>query len=322
MTALHIDSVIVGERHRVDLGDIDSLAKSIEEIGLLHPIVVTPEQRLIAGQRRIEAFRKLGRERIPVTVVDMEEVIRGEWAENAERKPFTPSEAVAIGRLIEESESAKARAREHAGHNQHSEPSEKIPEGSKGDTRDIVGAAVGMSGATYSAAKRVVTAAEDDPEIFGPIKEEMDRTGKVQPADDKVRQLRQLREATVSHKTGKTKVAVATRREHIIRLGKERHQVSDIANKVGVGPSVVTQVLREEGIELVSDRIGKMHRPEANKAMEGIVSMAMPAENAVALVEADWAALDRASFPGWADELHRAIRTLSRLEKRLRKELE
>ena len=48
-----IDEIIVGKRHRRDLGDIASLAKSIDAHGLLHPIVVTCDGRLIAGERRL-----------------------------------------------------------------------------------------------------------------------------------------------------------------------------------------------------------------------------------------------------------------------------
>ena len=40
---LLIKSVRVGERHRHDLGNIAALARSIEEVGLLHPVVVTPD---------------------------------------------------------------------------------------------------------------------------------------------------------------------------------------------------------------------------------------------------------------------------------------
>jgi ParB family chromosome partitioning protein len=45
-----IDEIIVGKRHRRDLGDVASLAKSIDAHGLLHPVVVTPDGRLIAGE--------------------------------------------------------------------------------------------------------------------------------------------------------------------------------------------------------------------------------------------------------------------------------
>jgi protease I len=38
-----ITAIRVGKRHRKDLGDIRSLARSIQEIGLLHPVVVRPD---------------------------------------------------------------------------------------------------------------------------------------------------------------------------------------------------------------------------------------------------------------------------------------
>ena len=36
-----LDSIRIGERHRKDMGDIDGLARSIADVGLLHPIVIT-----------------------------------------------------------------------------------------------------------------------------------------------------------------------------------------------------------------------------------------------------------------------------------------
>jgi ParB family chromosome partitioning protein len=39
---------------------IDALVESIRELGLLQPIVITPAARLIAGERRMEACRRLG----------------------------------------------------------------------------------------------------------------------------------------------------------------------------------------------------------------------------------------------------------------------
>jgi ParB-like chromosome segregation protein Spo0J len=37
------------------MGNIDSLAQSMADIGLLHPVVVTPKGTLIAGERRFAA---------------------------------------------------------------------------------------------------------------------------------------------------------------------------------------------------------------------------------------------------------------------------
>lgn len=310
MSTLRVDSIELGERHRQDMGDIDSLARSIVEVGLLHPVVVTPELKLIAGQRRLEAVKQLGWEEIPVTVIDLEEVIRGEWAENAERKAFTPSEAVAIGKIIEERERPRALQRKSIGGQLKGEASSNLPD--VGLTHEKAARAVGMGASRYQRAKAVVEAAAADPSL-APIADEMDRTGLVQPAFDKVKQIRQLREA----ESPRTRVAVATRREHIIRLGNDRHSVDAIALKVGVGSETVSKVLKEEGIELVSERIGSLHKPKVNETMEGLVNQAVPAENAVSLVLADWESLDRAQFQRWSEELRSAIRTLSRLERKL-----
>ena len=56
------------------------------EIGLLHPIVIRPDGKLIAGERRLRAAKLLGWTEIPVTVVDLDDVVRGEFAENASAK--------------------------------------------------------------------------------------------------------------------------------------------------------------------------------------------------------------------------------------------
>jgi ParB family chromosome partitioning protein len=190
-----LSEVRIGARHRKDLGDLTSLANSIRSVGLLQPIVITPDGQLIAGQRRLEAVKGLGWTEIPARVVDLADIVRGEHDENVERKPFTPSEAVAIGRALEALERPKAAKRKAAGracrHRREKNPvvagagnlpaPELAPE-DKGDTRDKVATAVGMSPKTYEKAKAVVKAAEDDPERHGHLVEQMDQTGKVASA--------------------------------------------------------------------------------------------------------------------------------------------
>jgi ParB family chromosome partitioning protein len=184
-----------GSRHRKDMGDLASLAKSIQAVGLLHPIVVTPDRQLIAGQRRLAAVKELGWTEIPARVLDLADIIQGEHDENACRKDFTPSEKVAIGQALEELERPKAAKRKAAGRDRHRKHCKKpvapgsgnlpepetLPE-DKGQTRDKVAAAVGMSGKTYEKAKAVVKAAEEDPERYGHLVEQMDQSGKVDPA--------------------------------------------------------------------------------------------------------------------------------------------
>ena len=109
---LPLAAIRVGERHRKDLGDIDGLARSIADIGLLHPVVVTPAGDLVAGERRLRAAQMLGWESIPATVVDLDSIVRGEHAENTHRKDFTLSEAVAIAEALEPLERAAAAERQ------------------------------------------------------------------------------------------------------------------------------------------------------------------------------------------------------------------
>ena len=58
------------ERQRRELSDIDVLADSINRLGLIHPIVVTRDFELVAGERRYTACTRLGWTAIPVQYVD------------------------------------------------------------------------------------------------------------------------------------------------------------------------------------------------------------------------------------------------------------
>jgi ParB-like chromosome segregation protein Spo0J len=88
-----ISAITIGVRHRRDLGDIEGPAASIAEVWLLHPVVITPGNVLIAGERRLPACAFLPWREVPVTVVDLDKVVKGEFAENSERKDLTLSEA-------------------------------------------------------------------------------------------------------------------------------------------------------------------------------------------------------------------------------------
>lgn len=177
---MKVAAIKAGSRYRRDLGDIDGLAASIKELGLLHPVVVTPDGQLIAGLRRLEACKRLGWQDIPVTVVDMDAILRGECAENVARKDFTPTEAVDIGRALEDLESrrAKERQREAGVANLPTVSCGKIPPlTNTGKTRDKVGAAVGMSGRNYEMARAVVKAAEESPGVNADLPWLMDKQG-------------------------------------------------------------------------------------------------------------------------------------------------
>ncbi len=80
-----IADIRIGQRHRKDMGDIKALAESIAVVGLLQPVVLTPDYKLIAGKRRIEAFKTLGRKDVPAHIVNIDSIVRGEFVDNALR---------------------------------------------------------------------------------------------------------------------------------------------------------------------------------------------------------------------------------------------
>ncbi len=98
---MNIKDIIVGKRHRINLGDIEVLKQSISELGLIHPIVIKKgTNELVAGFRRLNALKELGitelAEGTHINFIDIESIIRGEHDENICREEFTISEKVAI----------------------------------------------------------------------------------------------------------------------------------------------------------------------------------------------------------------------------------
>lgn len=146
-----IEHVVVQDRFRKDFGDLDGLAASIKELGLLQPIGIDAGYRLVFGERRLRACKLLGHTEIKVRFVNLDSLLKGELAENEFRKDFTYSERVAIGAAIE------AELKGRLGVNQHSEGKENFPDPPQGQTRDLVAKATGFgNGKTYEQAKKVV----------------------------------------------------------------------------------------------------------------------------------------------------------------------
>lgn len=108
-----LDEIHELENSRSALGDVSRLAENIRVRGLLHPVLVRPAPagaghgrpyELIAGYRRLAAFRELGREQLPVIVreADDEEVLAELVSENLERENPNPlDEARTMQRMID-----------------------------------------------------------------------------------------------------------------------------------------------------------------------------------------------------------------------------
>jgi ParB family transcriptional regulator, chromosome partitioning protein len=168
MSTRPIEDIRIGKRHRRDLGDVDGLAASIAELGLLHPIVVNSRGELIAGERRLQAAKLLGWKEVPATVIDLDAVVKGEFAENAHRKDFLPSEIDAIRRALEPLERAAAKTRMSDGGK-----GAKISQPSR--VTDKIGTFAGVSGRTVEKIRTVCDAASTEPERYGHLVRELDR---------------------------------------------------------------------------------------------------------------------------------------------------
>lgn len=241
---IDISRIIVNGRHRKDLGDVGALAESIRTVGLLHPLVVTPDNQLVAGARRLEALRSLGRKKAPVHVVQgMEDTLLALTAERDEnspacRKDFALSEAVALGEALE----AMERPETESNHRERSsEGGKKSGATRRGETKGgkncptlkrneskrttaKVGKAIGLSRITYERAKAIVKAAAAEPKTFAPLKEEMDKKGKVNGCYERMKTIKAERE--------RKKLSGSCKRlKNGVRCGDFRTVLADLADE-------------------------------------------------------------------------------------------
>jgi len=84
---------------RNDLGALDDLKKSMEKHGLITPITVDQDYKLLAGYRRLRAAVELGWDSIECGIIHVRtplERFEIEVDENTMRKNFTPDETLKI----------------------------------------------------------------------------------------------------------------------------------------------------------------------------------------------------------------------------------
>lgn len=182
---LEIKEIQPGKRYRKNpMVGLESLMASIRLVGLLHPPVVTDKNLLVVGQRRIEAFKALGRTKIPVRIVKnlADGLLVAERDENTERLEYTPSESVALAKAIEPQLKAEAKERQREGGRRKGKLRGTSPkQGSKGKVKDLAAKPTGLSRRTLRKAEEVVKSGRPD------LIEDMDRTGKVDAVHKKLR---------------------------------------------------------------------------------------------------------------------------------------
>lgn len=113
-----VDSIVIGVRHRIDLGDLSPLMTSIERLGLLQPITVAPDGTLLCGRRRLEAVKRLGWHNVRVWVrsgiSDGLNRLLAAQDENLLHKPFSPTEAADLYRELKQVMKEDAERRQAA----------------------------------------------------------------------------------------------------------------------------------------------------------------------------------------------------------------
>jgi len=97
--SIDVDSIKIPDgRFRKEMGDLQSLADSMAEVGQLVPILITPDNVLVAGERRLSAAKLLHWDTIEALTIDPSAIEIDnrvvEAYENIHRKDFTWQEQV------------------------------------------------------------------------------------------------------------------------------------------------------------------------------------------------------------------------------------
>lgn len=105
-----LSEIIIDDRFRQDLGDIEEFAKNLDKRGAFHPLVVAPvtgvhsgKYRLLAGGRRYAAAQKLAWEEIDCHIIDEVDSITEreiELEENIYRKDLSWQESAKLTKKI------------------------------------------------------------------------------------------------------------------------------------------------------------------------------------------------------------------------------
>jgi len=163
-----ISDINIGKRFRKELGNTDELAESIRKNRLLYPVIVKKDNLLVDGARRMEAYKKLNRQDIPVIVKDVQIKEDAEIEANLV-KDFTIKEKVDIKRYRESTEPNLQGQR-----NDLKLPG-KFPRSDNKQRRDErIAESTGVSYKTLQKAEKVVDAAQKNPEKFDHLLSKID----------------------------------------------------------------------------------------------------------------------------------------------------
>ena len=201
-----VESIVVGNRHRTDLGDLTALAESIARDGLLQPLTVTIDGVLVCGARRLAAIKLLGWRTVNVWVrsgiTGRLGHLLAEQDDNMLHKDLTPVEAAALYRelktLMAEDASRRQAATRFSAENQPGKdgagkfpaPSEPVGRASEQAAAMIPG------GASYKTLDKIdyLRQVTDDPDLPATVRgdaaaelERIDAGAPVHPGFERIR---------------------------------------------------------------------------------------------------------------------------------------
>lgn len=353
-TSVPIESIRMGNPHRRDLGDIEELARSIQDIGLIHPIGLTPDLRILVGRRRLEAFKLLGRTTIPARILtgitDAAAELHAERDENVCRKDMLLSELAALGEALYAVEAEAAKERQRQAGREHgrgiAQPLQGPTYSGVGKSAAVVGGALGMSESTYTElrfAHKVATdpeLPETERDLGKNALEQMDSGRGVQPTVKELRRnLKVKREAQevkqaalhappiedpvgsewVPAGNDKAPVAVARRRELIRDWADKGWTSGQIADRLHITEQAMRRIARDEGVTVIADvALGRGTRKsiDSNRIVRETVAGLEGLELALNLVRFE--ELDASEIPDWTTSLKASIGVLTRLNRRLK----
>lgn len=157
---LDINNLVPSQNNFYGIREIDELAESIKENGLMHNLVVRKKDdgtyEIISGERRYRALMKLGYKTVPCQVKENLSDLDTELMliqANSEQRELTPSEKMEGIKRLE------------AIYKQKRSNGEKL----EGKTRDLIGKDLGLSGVQVGRYKKV------DKDLIEPLKEKLDK---------------------------------------------------------------------------------------------------------------------------------------------------
>jgi ParB-like chromosome segregation protein Spo0J len=302
-----------------------TLAADIGEHGLIHPVVLH-EGKVLDGRNRLRACELAG---VEPRYVEWEPngTSPTAWviSTNLHRRHLTTGQRAALGVTLmpllreEAKERQRQAGREHGrGMDSSGSMDPELSERPPARARDQAASLVDVSPASMERAEYL---AKHAPEAFEAVKEGATTLNKAMVASGW--EGRRAKEAGRDHparpvaRPEKTRAATEARRERIAEMAAQGYHEAAIAKEVGVGEGAVRAFMHDNGIPTLASRIGKRHRLDADRVMEGIVAAAAPSQTAIDAL--DWEALDQARIADWDQRLGVAIGALTRLRNRLRK---